>query len=237
MTIQAAMHHPRELRPHTEAALPALPGDGRTPHLWIIRTAEFRTEARRRSDAVLDSSERERADRFRNSADRDTYLCVHVGLRLLLGAYLDTEPAEVALTRLPCPLCPEQHGRPAVEGNPVHFSLTHSEDLGLLAFASRPVGVDVERDPLPEVAEEVGRSLHPREQRELRDCAPAERPRAFARAWARKEAYLKGLGTGLGRDPSLDYVGTSTSPSAPSRWTISDVAAGEGYTAAVAVQN
>ncbi|MBV1941963.1 4'-phosphopantetheinyl transferase superfamily protein [Streptomyces sp. BV286] len=238
MSTHAVTLRPRELRSHGAAVPPVLPGAGEAPHLWLVRTAEFRTRAREQAAAVLDRSERERAGRFRLPADRDTYLSAHLGLRLLLGAYLRTDPAEVALTRLPCPLCPEPHGRPAVEGNPVHFSLSHSDGLGLVAFAASPVGVDIERVPPPEVAEEVGRALHPRERDELRGYPPPERPGVFARTWARKEAYLKGLGTGLGRDASLDYVGTAAAPAAVPRWTISDVEVDEGRTAAaVAVRD
>ncbi|MFC8198295.1 4'-phosphopantetheinyl transferase family protein [Streptomyces sp. NPDC057298] len=238
MSTHAVTLRPRELRSHGTAAPSVLPGTGEAPHLWLVRTDEFRTRARQQAAAVLDRSEQERADRFRLPADRDTYLSTHVGLRLLLGAYLHTEPAKVALTRLPCPLCPEPHGRPAVEGNPVHFSLSHSDGLGLLAFAASPVGVDIEQVPPPEVAEEVGRSLHPREWDELRGYPTPERPEAFARTWARKEAYLKGLGTGLGRDAALDYVGTSATPAALPGWTISDVEVDEARTAAaMAVRN
>ncbi|MGW0818280.1 4'-phosphopantetheinyl transferase family protein [Streptomyces viridiviolaceus] len=187
--------------------------------------------------SVLDRLETERAAAFRKAWDRDTYLAGHVGLRLLLGAYLGVSPAEVPLDRLPCPMCGEPHGRPVVRGDAVHFSLSHSGGLCLLAFAATRVGVDIETVPDLAVADEVGAGLHPRESSELRDLRAADRPAAFARVWARKEAYLKGLGIGLGRAMSLDYLGTASGAAATvPGWTIWDAAVDDGYAAAVAVR-
>ncbi|MFD9303480.1 4'-phosphopantetheinyl transferase family protein [Streptomyces sp. NPDC060048] len=214
------------------------PVTAEAPALWLVRARAFKTVVARLADAVLDGVEKERAAAFRAAGDRDTYLAGHVGLRLLLGAYLGVPPAEVLLQRLPCPLCGQPHGRPVVDGNPVHFSLSHSGGLCLLAFASTPVGVDVEAVPVLAVAQEVGGSLHPREASELRGLRTVDQPAVFARVWARKEAYLKGLGVGLGRSMSLDYLGTA--PEAVAKvpgWTIGDVAVDAGYAAAVAVQD
>ncbi|MET9427114.1 4'-phosphopantetheinyl transferase superfamily protein [Streptomyces sp. NPDC003036] len=83
----------------------------------------------------------------------------------------------------------------------------------------------------------VRSALQPAEARELAALPEAERPAAFARAWVRKEAYLKGIGTGLGRSPSLDYVGTGPDPAdGPPGWRVSDVVVPEDFTAAVAVR-
>lgn len=207
------------------------------PGLWLVRPQAFKTVVARLADSVLDGVEKERVAALRAAGDRDTYLAGHVGLRLLLGAYLGIPPGDVPLQRLPCPLCGQPHGRPVVGGNPVHFSLSHSGGLCLLAFARTPVGVDIEVVPAIEVAQEVGECLHPREVSELRGLRALDRPAVFARVWARKEAYLKGLGVGLGRSLSLDYLGTA--PDAVAKvpgWTIGDVAVDDGYAAAVAVQ-
>ncbi|CAM5330778.1 hypothetical protein STANM309S_02549 [Streptomyces tanashiensis] len=65
---------------------------------------------------------------------------------------------------------------------------------------------------------------------------PALRPAAFARVWTRKEAYLKGIGTGLGADPSADYVGSGPVPTAPAGWLLADVVVPDGHHAAVALR-
>ncbi|MFF7678296.1 4'-phosphopantetheinyl transferase family protein [Actinacidiphila glaucinigra] len=213
------------------------PGPGDPPRLCLVDTAANAAAAVHLAPGLLDREERERASAFHFDRDRTSYVTAHVALRLLLAAYLGTRPGAVPLTRETCPSCGGPHGRPAVAGGSPHFSLSHSRELTLLAFAASPVGVDVEALPGQEAVDGVWRSLHPAEVDELGVLPPVERREAFARAWARKEAYLKGLGTGLSRDPSEDYVGSGTAPAAgPEGWWLSDVAVGDGHRAAVAVR-
>ncbi|MCP3820828.1 4'-phosphopantetheinyl transferase superfamily protein [Streptomyces sp. A3M-1-3] len=227
---------PQELPASGPAGALALPAAGGVPELWVVRVPGNGSGLAASAPFVLDGSELRRAAAFRKDADRDIYGAVHVGLRLLLGSYLGVDPAEVPFVREDCPSCGGPHGRPAVQGAPLHFSITHSGDLGLLAFAGTPVGVDAEVVPAGVVANEVGPLLHPREAGELARLDAESRPGAFVRAWARKEAYLKGLGTGLARSMSADYVGTGRVPAAgPGDWLISDVVVGDGHAAAVAV--
>ncbi|MEU6478167.1 4'-phosphopantetheinyl transferase superfamily protein [Streptomyces sp. NPDC047017] len=233
---KSAVHRPVELGDGSAGEPPVLPGGDGRPALWLVRTDRFRAVAARAAATVLDAEERRRAAAFRRAEDRETYVAGHVGLRTLLGAYLELPPGDVPLERRPCSFCGQPHGRPVVRGNPVHFSLSHTAGLCLLAFATAPVGVDIEGVPALAVAAEAGTALHPREIAELDRCDAVERPAAFARVWARKEAYLKGLGTGLGRAPSLDYLGTAPdAATAPPGWTVDDVTVDQGYTAAVAV--
>ncbi|MEU3463312.1 4'-phosphopantetheinyl transferase superfamily protein [Streptomyces sp. NPDC006733] len=213
----------------------ALPAPGDPPRLWLVDAARHAAFAARLAPGVLDPRELRSAAAFRADADRDCYRAAHVGLRLLLGAHLGTAPQDVVLVREACPGCGGPHGRPAVEGGAVHFSLSHSGSFALLAVAATPVGVDVETVPSADAVADVAAVLHRVEIAELDALRPPERPAAFARAWVRKEAYLKGLGIGLGRDPSLDYVGTGDAPATgPAGWTVADVAVGEDRAAAVA---
>ncbi|GHF15466.1 hypothetical protein GCM10014715_83420 [Streptomyces spiralis] len=235
--MAGALWRPTELRDGGWKQPLMASGTAGRPGLWLVRAEAFRPVAARLASSVLDGAETERAAALRETRDRDTYLSGHVAMRLLLGAHLGVPPVDVPLERLPCPQCGEPHGRPAVRGDPVHFSLSHSGGLCLLAFAATPVGVDVETVPGLAVADEVGACLHPRESAELSELRTVDRPAAFARVWARKEAYLKGLGTGLGRAMSLDYLGARRSAPATVRgWTIRDVAVDDGYAAAVAVR-
>jgi 4'-phosphopantetheinyl transferase len=115
----------------------------------------------------------------------------------------------------------------------VHFSLSHGGDLVLVGIAGTPVGVDVEALPEEQVAADLSTRLHPAEQREI---AAAEQPRlAFARVWTRKEAYLKGIGTGLSRGLTADYLGGTGLASLPAGWSVLDVPVPAGYAGAAAV--
>ncbi len=224
---------PRELAPEGPGPLPA-PDD--EPRLWLVRAAAHRRAALDAAPLVLDAEERRRTAEFRHEGNRECYVVAHVALRRLLGACLGRPPGEIELTRAPCPLCGGPHGRPVVADAALHFSLSHSDGLVLLAVAGVPVGVDVERLPELRVADGIVPRLHPAEAAELSVLPPGERRAAFGRLWTRKEAYLKGLGTGLARDLSADYVGAGVHPRRePPGWRIDDVEVPDGYTAAVAL--
>lgn len=228
---------PQLFDPGAPPAEPAPPAPGGPPRLWLVDTAATAARAARLAPDMLDAEERRRAAAFHFDRDRDAYVAAHVALRMLLGAQLGTAPGAVAFVRETCPTCGGPHGRPAVPEGAPHFSLSHTRGLSLLAFAAATVGADVEEVPRGTAPDGVWQSLHPREVAELEALAEPGRALAFARAWVRKEAYLKALGTGLSRAPSADYLGTApTPPAGPAGWRVHDVAAGAGHMAAIAVR-
>lgn len=219
-----------------EDPLPGRWSPGGPPHVWLLRIGDHAPVPPEEYERVLDAGERERAAAFIRQLHRERYVAAHLGLRSLLGAYLGLDPAAVELTREPCPGCGGPHGRPAVAGaTGLHFNLSHTGDLALFAFADTPIGADVETEQPESVVAEVARMLHPLETAELDALPLAERPLAFARCWTRKEAYLKGTGTGLSESPAVTYVGSGAAPASPPGWTLTDVAVGEGHAGAVAV--
>ena len=88
----------------------------------------------------------------------------------------------------------------APAGRGLHLSSASRGGWVALAVAPGPVGVDIEA--VEDRAEIPYGVLHPDEAADLRGRPGGERPRAFARLWTVKEAYLKALGTGLSRDPA-----------------------------------
>lgn len=120
-------------------------------------------------------------------------------------------------------------------GGGVHFSLSHSGDVAYFAFAAVPVGVDVEEVPGPDAVADLLGSLHPAETAELTALAMPERRAALGRVWARKEAVLKAVGTGIALGLAEPYVGSAPAPAPVPDWILTDLPAPEGYTAALAV--
>lgn len=215
---------------------------GVTVDLWLI---DARTPESAPGSAIdlLDDAERERAERLMRPADRLLYEVAHVTLRQVLGARLGADPASLTFEREPCPCCGSLHGRPRLAGSasptggPLpHFSLSHGGDLAMVALAPVPVGVDVERYAADHTVAEVSTLLHPAEQQELAEERELAKGEAFSLLWSRKEAYLKGLGTGLGRDLAEDYLGTTGIASRPADWTVLNIPAGPDHAAAFAVQ-
>src|SRR6187200_1666253 len=122
-------------------------------------------------------------------------------LRRVLGHYLDAEPGEGDIAV-------GVHGKPRLRnGGGIEFNLSHTQNLVLVAVATRPVGVDVEAiRPRRDVVGIAGRFLDPEEAAAVAEAAEAERERVFYRAWTRHEAQLKCLGTGFNSEPNLQLT-------------------------------
>lgn len=219
------------------AALEATGGTGSGGvDLWLLRAADMRAEVL--AVEVLDQQEKDRAAAFMRSGDRARYIAAHVALRRLLAACTGKPARDLVFMREACPCCGAPHGRPALSGlsRSLHFSLSHGGDLILIGIADKPIGVDVEAEPDLEQVADFARLMHPAERSELAETPLAQQVAAFTRLWTRKEAYLKGLGTGLGRDPNADYLGSTGIAAPPPGWTIDNISADPGYAAAFAVQ-
>ncbi len=204
--------------------------------LWLLRQPDARRVGEELDLALLDGKERQRAGACRRPEDGRLYAIAHIALRRVLGSYLGIHPGSIDFVREPCPCCDGPHGRPAVAADPpgVHFSLSHGRGMVLVGVAPVPIGADVEAVPDPETVETCSAALHPREQEELQALPPGARSAAFARIWTRKEAYLKGIGTGLARDPAADFLGADPAARPPG-WTVLDISCGPRHAAAAAV--
>lgn len=82
-------------------------------------------------------------------------------------------------------------GRPFIEGDPVFFSLSHSEDYAACAVSRYPVGVDIQR--VVPVRERVIRRFCTGEEQEWLASQP-DQTTAAVLLWALKESYLKASG-------------------------------------------
>ena len=131
--------------------------------------------------------------RFQQAADRERYLLGRGTLRLLLGAFLERDPAGLRLGTA-------ARGKPVLEGpGLIHFNVSHSGALVLLGFhRSRVVGVDVEQ-LRPELEWEAiaSRCLPPEQVAAIRNAPPAGQGASFLEHWCRLEAVLKARGVGL----------------------------------------
>lgn len=196
--------------------------------VWALRVPSVSSSSVDLS--ALDEEERRRMGTFVHDADRVRYGFAHAALRTILAALTGSAPELLRFARASCPCCGGPHGRPVLASSALEFSLSYSQDLVLIGAASDPIGVDVEPVPQLEVVEQLAKALHPAECEEVEAALPEDRPAVFARLWARKEAYLKGLGTGLGRDAAADDV-RGDLPG----WCLTDLPVDDGYAAALAV--
>ncbi|WP_326747287.1 4'-phosphopantetheinyl transferase family protein [Streptomyces virginiae] len=207
---------------------PVRPGE---LHVWWLTVPPAGTGTKTAA-RLLDPQQRERVARLKRPLHRHRKIMAHAGLRVLLAGHLGTLPSEVRLRRAVCPACGGPHGRPyAAGGHGLEFSMAHTGDGVLYAFARGPVGVDVESDAVTARTARTVAGLLPASRRHALDALPEpERLRAFLGCWVRTEAYLKGIGTGLAHG-----IGAAQGASADPAWHLVDLAVPEGFTAAAAV--
>lgn len=107
--------------------------------------------------------------------------------RLAIAEFCAVSPAEIELGY-------NEHGKPFAKNLPVHFSISHSDDIAVCAVSDKEIGIDIEkiRDVNPRSAE---RFASEKEQEYIRKCE-----KGFFEIWTLKEAYFKCIGTGLGAD-------------------------------------
>lgn len=108
----------------------------------------------------------------------------HVAGQYLLSLALGKESCEKAV------FSRGKHGKPFIEGYPIHYNISHSGNYVVLVSAESEVGVDIQEK----------RSVHA-EALAKRFFTEAETEPAvrgdFYHIWCRKEAYGKYLGVGL----------------------------------------
>lgn len=105
-----------------------------------------------------------------------------------LVSELTGQPADEVRITASCPDCDSPHGRPAVEGSPLHVGLSHTATATVaVASWAGPVGVDAEELPGSSAAIEAVEVLT---------------GVADLRHWTRVESVLKADGRGLRVDPA-----------------------------------
>ena len=176
----------------------APPGDAAV-HVWHARwdhAGDGGHALRAWALPMVNAAERARADRRATALLQSRQLAASAMTRAVLAGYLDADPGSLAFES-------GAHGKPELARSAwrwLRYNLSHSGDAIVVAVAvERAVGVDVEHvADLTDVEHLAERVLTPAERAiVLARPAGGERQRAFYRLWTLKEAYLKGVGTGI----------------------------------------
>ena len=150
-------------------------------------------------ESLLSPDEIARADRFLTLELRERYVTCRAALRKLLAKEVGScRPNEINFAY-------QQWGKPILapssnggKSSRIHFNVSHSADLALIAVAQSDVGVDLEvplaRTNHRAIASQV---LHPTEKEDLSRRPAREFAGDIMRLWVTKEAILKALGLGI----------------------------------------
>jgi phosphopantetheinyl transferase len=162
--------------------------------LWLVdlETCADALELLERETPRLSLEEQQRADALRDPRDRRSRLTAYCALRLLLERVAGPGVRGRELVR-------SVDGKPRLDSGGAEFSLSHIDDLALIAVSpAMPLGVDLEKvrpvkmgpRHLAEISA-IGKGLGDKPLPAL----GAER--AFLQAWTRLEAFTKARGRGL----------------------------------------
>jgi 4'-phosphopantetheinyl transferase len=176
---------------------------------------------------LLTGEERAHADRGTPPVARRR-TALRAALRRLAGEVLDLPPADV-------PLRSGEHGRPELAVPGVDLGCSRTGELGLVAVAvGSRIGLDVEpvRSEQDDALDENW--LSPAERSALRALDPSARAVAVTRCWTRKEAVLKGVGSGLTDDLAGLEAGVAPGPVVVAGWRVEPVPVPAGHLASIA---
>lgn len=197
----------------------------------------------------LSDDERKKADRYRVEDPRRQFVACRSALRRLIGDCYRISPRDLRFEY-------GSHGKPelSLSGDlgmhpKIEFSVSHSGQLGLIAFTiDAAVGVDLEqRNPRVKALRLAERFFAPSESLELANL-PADRLLdGFYKGWTCKEAYIKATGRGLSL--SLSSFRVSMDPDQPVallhvddqanaalHWTVRSLDVGNEHAASVMVR-
>jgi len=170
--------------------------DGTLPddevHVWQVDLIAWDKEAGSLLEC-LDTSERERAARFKFAEHRNQFVISRASLRRTLGCYLRIDARDIRFRTT-------ANGKPELATNSdLQFNLSHTQGVTVFAVARRRhVGVDVERIRADTNALELAeRFFSPQEVEWLRSQPASEHAPSFFGCWTAKEAYIKAHGEGL----------------------------------------
>jgi len=211
-------------------------------HIWCLGLSDD-SELFTQCFPLLSKDEKERADKFKFSDERDSFIHRRGALRRILGRYLEKDPGEILFNY-------GKFGKPFVIDHPLHFNLSHSKDQVIFAVSRKtPLGIDIER--IKEDVDYLQVAQHffsPSEVAGLNVKEGIELRRSFYRCWTTKEAFIKAIGEGLSFplnqfDVSIDpnesaaILEIRNSNDSAERWTIKDLKVPDNYAGALAYRS
>jgi 4'-phosphopantetheinyl transferase len=161
---------------------------------------------------ILAPDEIARASRFYFEDDRRRFVKCRVALRILLGGYLEIQPADIRFQY-------ENNGKPEIalphDSRGLRFSVSNSGALASSAVGSgSAIGVDIEKvRPNPDFLNVARQFFSAREVQAILALSENKRQEAFFACWTRKEAFLKA--TGIGLSYPLSEFSVSVDPDGP----------------------
>ncbi len=138
---------------------------------------------------LLDNDGLARYKRYQNAKSAEQFLLGRLLLRYMLKKHYKLTDSAIKITY-------NEHGKPALPVDNIHFNLSHSGDWIICVITDKPVGIDIERVGKfrPAVAK---RLFSTDEYKALMTHQGNARVDYFYTLWTLKESYSKAIGRGL----------------------------------------
>jgi 4'-phosphopantetheinyl transferase len=173
-----------------------------TVHLWLLDFNLLTTKQINAAEKILIEHELLNFSKYRF---KNRHIAARAMLRLCLSQYTSTKPQDLAFQH-------NRYGKPEILNGTIGFNLSHSNNFALLAICSNKlIGIDIEEEQssidLMLIAEN---NFHAQEISQLQACDEQDRQAIFLQLWTLKEAFLKAVGLGIGRDLKNIYFEKNT---------------------------
>lgn len=152
--------------------------------------------------SFLDLKEIDRAAKFYKEKDKYRFVICRSLLKFILSLHAKVDIKQIKIDYQ------TPNKKPYLSSHPsFFFNVTHSHDVGLIAVANRPIGIDIEHiDGNYEFMNLLEHFCNEKEMSFIKNATNKEQ--AFYSIWTRKESFVKALGTGINNDfskmPSID---------------------------------
>lgn len=159
----------------------------------------------------LTPEERARAERYLVDRPRQQFVGCRAALKFLLAGHLNcaVEDVKLEVERWGKPVLRQKTSRAdnerwhtdayqSLSTGSIHFSVSHSGDVGLIGLSTLPIGVDLEMlRPRISVASLNNIMLSELERENWKSISLRQHEEQMLRLWVCKEALLKALGLGI----------------------------------------
>jgi 4'-phosphopantetheinyl transferase len=120
-------------------------------------------------------------------------------LKIILSNYMDIDVYDIDFVF-------NKYGKPSLstslKNNYINFNISHSEDIGVFAFSTHEVGVDVEKiKPIDNIEDVIELCFTDFEKQWYNRIDKKFQMDTFFKIWTIKEAFIKAIGKGLSFSP------------------------------------
>ena len=118
-----------------------------TVHLWVMDISRLSRQSVEVAKTLLTEPELRRLDNLASASAQETFTLGHSLTRLVVGREFHVPATAVRIAQF-CETCGGAHGRPSIEGLPIHVSIAHSGGVVAVATArNSEIAVDCEEFP------------------------------------------------------------------------------------------